>query len=83
MLSISPNVRLSVCVSVCSLLRYRLNVFLPPVPKDRYPIFLEIQNPWGKVMKRSGLGFEYFSLDKMITFNFSLLDTFTGVTAQC
>ena len=34
MLSISRNVRLSVrvfvCLSVCSLLRYHLNVFLPP-----------------------------------------------------
>ena len=51
MLSISrnvcPSVRLyvcpSVCVCVCSLLRYRLPVFLPPLP-----IFLEIRNPWGK-----------------------------------
>ena len=45
----------SVCLSMCSLLRYRLNVFLPPLPKVRCPIFLEIQNPWGKVMERSGL----------------------------
>ena len=59
MLSISRNVRpsvcLSVCLCVCSLLRYRLTVFLPPLPKVRCPIFLEIQNPWGKVMERSGL----------------------------
>ena len=33
MLSISRNVRLSVCPCVCSLLRYRLTVFLPPLPK--------------------------------------------------
>ena len=58
MLSISQNV----CLSVCSLLRYRLNVFLPPLPKVRCPIFLEIQNPWGKVMERSGLIFEHFCL---------------------
>ena len=52
MLSISRNVRLcvrlSVCLSVCSLLRYRLTVFLPPLPKVGCTIFLEIQNHWGK-----------------------------------
>ena len=66
MLSISPNVRLSVCPSVClsvySLLRYRLNVFLPPLPKVGCQIFLEIRYPWGKVMERSGLIFEHFCL---------------------
>ena len=60
MLSISPNVRLSVRRSVCSLLRYRLNVFFPPDPEVGYPIFLEIQNPWEKVMERSGLRYEHF-----------------------
>ena len=53
-----PSVRLSVCL----LLRYRLNVFLPPLPKVGCPIFLEIQNPWGKVMERGGLRFEHFCL---------------------
>ena len=70
MLSISRNVRLSVCPSVCpsvrlseySLLRYRLNVFLPPLPKVGCPVFLEISNPWGKVMERSGLRLEHFCL---------------------
>ena len=66
MLSIIRNVRLSVCPSVCpsvcSPLRYRLNVFLPPLPKVGCPIFLEIQSPWAKVMKRSGLIFEHFCL---------------------
>ena len=38
----------SVCTSVCSLLRYRLTVFLPPLPEVGCPIFLEIKNPWGK-----------------------------------
>ena len=38
----------SVCLSVCSLLRYRLNVFLPPLPEVGCPKFLEIQNQWGK-----------------------------------
>ena len=45
-----------------SLLRYRLTVFLPPFPKVGSPIFLEIRNPWGKVMERSGLRSEHFSL---------------------
>ena len=41
----------SVCLSVCSLLRYGLNVFLPPLPEVGCPKCLEIWNPWGKVMK--------------------------------
>ena len=53
MLSISRNVHMFVCVSVCSLLRYRLNVFLPQLPQVGCPIFLEIRNPWGKVMEKS------------------------------
>ena len=43
--SICPSVCLSVCPFVCSL----------------FPIFLEIWNPWGKVMERRGLRFEHFS----------------------
>ena len=65
MLSISRFVRPSVCVCVrlfvCSLLRYRLTVFLPPLPEVGCPIFLEIWNPSGKVMERSGLRYEHFS----------------------
>jgi hypothetical protein len=65
-LSKSQNVRLwtcvSVCVSVCSLLRYRLTVLLPPLPEVGCPIFIEIRNPWGKVMERSGLRYEHFCL---------------------
>ena len=60
-LSISQFVRLSVHVSL--LLRYRLNIFLPPLPEIGCPIFLEIQNPWGKVMERSGLRLEHFCLE--------------------
>ena len=67
MLSISQNVRLSacvsVCLSVCSLLRYRLTVFFPPLPKVGCQIFLKIRNPWGKVMERSVLTFEHFCLE--------------------
>ena len=64
MLSISRNVHISVCLfvclSVCSLLRYRLTVFLPPLLEVGCPIFLEIRNPWGKVLERSGLRIEHF-----------------------
>ena len=66
MLSISwfvrPSVCLCVCLSVCSLLRYRLTVFFPPLPEVGCPIFLEIRNPWGKVMERCGLTFKHFCL---------------------
>ena len=70
MLSKSRNVRLSVCLCVrvcvrlfvCSLLRYRLNVFLPQLPQVECPIFLEIRNPWGKVIQRCGLRYEHFCL---------------------
>ena len=62
MLSLSQNVPMSVCLFVCSLLRYRLTVFLPPLPKVGCLIFW-IWNPWGKVMERSGLRFEIFSLE--------------------
>ena len=67
MLSISRNVHmcvcLFVCLSVCSLLRYRLTVFLPPPPEVGCPKLLEIRNPWGKVMVISGLIFEHFCLE--------------------
>ena len=46
--------------SVCSLLRYRLNAYLPPLPEDGCPKCLEIQNPLGKEKERSGLRFENF-----------------------
>ena len=61
-MSVCPCVRLSVRLFVSSLLRYRLNVFLPPLPEVGCPIFLEIRNPLGKVMERSGLRFEHFCL---------------------
>ena len=54
MLSISRFVHMCVCVSVCvsvclfvHFLRYRLNVFLPPLPEVGCPKILEIRNPWG------------------------------------
>ena len=58
-----PFICLSVCLSVCSLLRYRLTVFLPPLFEVGCLIVLEILSSWGKVMKRSGLRFEHFSLE--------------------
>ena len=52
MLSISQNVRLSVCLSarpsVCSLVRYRLTVFLPPLPKVGCQIFFRDLESLGK-----------------------------------
>ena len=36
---------------------------LPPLPEVGCPIFLEIRNPLGKVMERSGLTFEHFCLE--------------------
>ncbi len=48
---------------VCSLLMYRLTVFLPLLPEVGCQIFLEIRNSWGKVMRRSGLPFEHFCLE--------------------
>ena len=56
MLSISPSVRLS----VCSLLRTHLNVFLPPLLVVDCPKFLVIRNPLWKIMERSGLRYDNF-----------------------
>ena len=51
---------LCVCLSVplCSL---RLTVILPPLPEVQCLNFLDILNPWGKVMRRSGLIFEIYA----------------------
>ena len=65
-MSICLSVCVSVCVSICSLLRYRLNVFLPPHSEVGCPIFLEIQNPLGKIMEISGLRFEHFILEMFL-----------------
>ena len=54
---------MTVCPSVCSLLRYRLNAFLPPLPKVGCPKILDIRTPWGKEMERNGLRFENFCLE--------------------
>jgi hypothetical protein len=52
------------CLSVCLFVRHtfslRLTVFLLPLSKVQCPNFLDIRNPWGKVMERNGLRFENF-----------------------
>ena len=59
-----PSVCLFVCVSVrVFTFEVPFNGLLPPLPEVGCPIFLEIQNPWGKVMERSGLTFEHFRLE--------------------
>ena len=71
MLSISRNVRRSVGRSVCLSVCPCVCLFTFEVPFNGYQvfngcqIFLEIRNPWGKVMERSGLTFEHFRL-KMV-----------------
>ena len=43
-----------------------LTVFLPPLSEVGCPIFLEIRNPWGKVIERSGLGYEHFLFENCL-----------------
>ena len=52
------------CMSVwCPFCPYtHLCICLPPLPEVGCPKFLEIRNPWGKVMERSGLRYEHFCL---------------------
>ena len=64
MLSISQNVRLSVCLFVhVFTFEVPFKRFFAPFPKVGCQIFLEIRNPWGKEMERMGHRFEYFSLE--------------------
>ena len=39
---------------------YILRPILPPLPEVGCPKSLEIWNPWGKVLERSGLRIEHF-----------------------
>ena len=58
--SSSRDVRVSVCVCVCPFSCGRFwGLFCPHFPKSDVK-FLEIQNPWGKVLERSGLRIEHF-----------------------
>ena len=55
------SVCLSVCVSVCLFtFEVPLKRLFAPLPEVGGQTFLEIRNPWGKVMERSGRRFEYF-----------------------
>ena len=45
---------------VCSLLRYRVNVFLPILSEVGCPKIVEMRNPWGTVVERIVLRFEDF-----------------------
>ena len=63
MLGISQNVYMFLFFLSVHFLSYHLTVFFPPLPKIGCAIFLEIRNPWGKVMERSGLRFEHFCLE--------------------
>ena len=62
--SVCPSVRLSVCLSVCLFtFEVPFNGLFAPTSRSRMSNILEIRNPWGKVMERSGLLFEPFSLE--------------------
>ena len=57
------SVRLSVCLSVCVFtFEVPFKRLFAPTSRCGCPIFLEIRNPLGKVMERSGLIFEKFCL---------------------
>ena len=62
-LVVAMSVCMCACVRVCLSLFawYILRPILPPLPEVKCPKFLEIRNPWGKVMERSGLRIEHFS----------------------
>ena len=66
MLSLSPNVHLSVCVCVSVRLftfEVPCNGLFAPTSRSWMSNILEIRNPWGKVMERSGLTIKHFSLE--------------------
>ena len=48
------------CFSLC------LKVCFPPLCKFQCPNFFNFRNPWGKVMKRNGLGFFFKLLSKCV-----------------
>ena len=58
--SICPSVRLCVCLVTFEV---PFNGLLPPLHEVGCPIFLEIRNPWGKIIERSGLTFEHFRFE--------------------
>ena len=60
--SSSRDVRVSVCL-MSLFIWYILRPILPPLPEVGCPKCLEVRNPWGKVMERSGLRIELFCWD--------------------
>ena len=59
MLSISQNIRLCVRLSVCVFtFEVMLKRLFAPTSRSRMSKIFDIQNPWGKVVERSGLIFE-------------------------
>ena len=59
--SICPYVCWYVCLSVCLLtFEVPFKHISPPLLKVKCPKLLEIRNPWGKLMERSGLRFDNF-----------------------
>ena len=62
-LVVAMSVCMCVCLCVCPFCPYmHLCICLPPLPEVGCPKFLEIRNPWGKVLERSGLRIEHFCL---------------------
>ena len=60
MLSLSRFVHMCVCLFTFEVPFKHL---FAPFPEFGRPQFLEIRNPWGKLMERSGLTFEHFCLE--------------------
>ena len=59
-MSICLFVGLSICLSVRHTFSLQLTFFMSPLPEVQCPNCFDIQNPWGKVMIRSGFRFEHF-----------------------
>ena len=62
---------MSVCLSVCLFVcLFTFDVpfkrLFAPTSQSRMSNILEIQNPWGKVMERSGLRLEHFYLEAVL-----------------
>ena len=59
--SVCLSLCMSVCLSVCPLFMYQIfRPILPPLPKVECPKVVEIRNPWGKDLERSGLRIKHF-----------------------
>ena len=68
-LVVEQSVYVSVCVFVCVcvclslFMQYILRPIFPPLPEVGCPKFLDIQNPWGKLLERMGLRIEHFCFE--------------------